>query len=223
MISKLLQIIAPHHCYGCNKTGVILCSNCKYDITSEPFSGCIVCRKPSTAGVCMACTNSFNKAWCVGERHDTLETIINAYKFDRLQSSYKILAELIDETMPVLPSNTLVVGIPTVPAHVRQRGYDHVDLIVKEFCKLRKLEKSPVLRRVTSTTQRGASRAQRLKHAKAAFEAKHALDDALPYLLIDDVVTTGATIEYAARALREAGATVVWVAVVARQPLDKHS
>ncbi|MET0980124.1 MAG: phosphoribosyltransferase family protein [Candidatus Saccharimonadales bacterium] len=39
-------------------------------------------------------------------------------------------------------------------------------------------------------------------------------------MLIDDVVTTGATIKYAAESLRQAGATQIWVAVIARQPLD---
>ncbi|MNH40046.1 DNA utilization protein GntX [compost metagenome] len=67
------------------------------------------------------------------------------------------------------------------------------------------------------TKQRDANRAVRAAQAKRAFKARSSTDSHC-YLLIDDVVTTGATIKYAAKALRDAGAKDVWVAAIARQP-----
>jgi len=68
--------------------------------------------------------------------------------------------------------------------------------------------------------QRHASAVERDRQAKAAFAVKGAITKHVPYVLVDDVVTTGATIKYAAQALLDAGASQVWVAVVARQTLD---
>lgn len=122
------------------------------------------------------------------------------------------------ETLPDLPPDTVVVPIPTITAHVRQRGYDHTLLMARYIAKRRQLQVEPLLRRVDSSVQHRANRQQRLLQARGAFEAtKSSLDASRPYLIIDDVVTTGATVHYAAQALRKAGARHVWVAAVARQ------
>ncbi|RYF28401.1 MAG: hypothetical protein EOO17_04860 [Chloroflexi bacterium] len=68
--------------------------------------------------------------------------------------------------------------------------------------------------------QRHATKSQRRKQASRAFTCKSELSTDTTYLLLDDVVTTGATMEYAAKCLRDAGAGDVWVAAIARQPLD---
>lgn len=60
-----------------------------------------------------------------------------------------------------------------------------------------------------------------MEQAKGAFTCKASLDTDVPYLLIDDIVTTNSTLRYAAQALKGGGASQVWVAVVAHQPLDK--
>jgi ComF family protein len=224
MIDELLQIVAPHHCYGCLKTGSVLCTDCKYNIVSEPFSGCIVCQKPTGAsGVCSGCKTSFGRAWCVTARVDTIEQLLNGYKFEREKSSYKILADILNEHLPDLShQDIVVVPIPTVSQHVRRRGYDHTRLIAQRFARLRnKKITTRLLRRKNAATQLGASRKNRIAQAKIAFTVEGGVSREKIYLLIDDIATTGSTLEYAARALKEAGALHVWVAVIARQPLDK--
>lgn len=71
--------------------------------------------------------------------------------------------------------------------------------------------------RRTSTKQRGASRRERIAQAKQAFRLISTIEPDRPYLIVDDIVTTGSTLKYAAQLLRDAGATEIWVAVVARQ------
>src|SRR3989344_1423885 len=222
MIDRLLGFVAPHHCCGCGKIGTLLCSNCEYDIISEPFETCVNCDRQlaSAKGVCQRCRVAYDRAWCVGRRHDTLQHIIGHYKFTNAKAAHHNLARLLDKRLPQLPSTTVVVPVPTVSLHIRQRGYDHMLLMAKTLSKLRGISVSTDLERQTSTKQRDATRSVRIKQAKAAFICCRPLDPDITYLLIDDVVTTGATVNYAAAALKAAGATKVWMATISRQPLD---
>lgn len=157
----------------------------------------------------------YQKAWCVGERAETLQLLVDDFKFNNAKAAYKPLAGLLDATLPVLPETTKIIPIPTVSAHIRQRGYDHAWLIARHLAQLRGLKvTTSILRRVANTTQRGNTRQNRQLQAASAFTCQTSLDPSIPYLVIDDVTTTGATLRYAAQALRAAGATSVWVAVV---------
>ena len=221
MVERLLQIIAPHYCYGCAKVGSILCANCKYDIADESNDVCIVCLVPTSVGVCISCRKSYSRAWFVGERHDVLRQVIDGFKFERVKSASRELADLLDSRLPSLPPQCVLVPVPTVTSHIRQRGYDHTLLIARHLGKARGLLVKQLLSRHHSEVQRGKSKQERFAHMSTAFGCKDTLDSAKVYIVIDDVVTTGATLRYAAEALVRAGAGDVWVAAVARQPLDK--
>jgi len=161
----------------------------------------------------------YERAWVVGERDGTLQRLVGLYKFERARSAYKALGDLLIETLPDLPANTIVVPVPTTPSRIRERGYDHILLIAKYVAKARGLECRQLIKRRTKTKQRQSTARQRITQAKLAFAVYEKLDTDIPYLLVDDVVTTGATIRYASQALRDAGAKHVWVAVIARQAL----
>ncbi len=223
MINKVLQLIAPHHCYGCQKTGSPLCINCKYDIEEDGFDGCIVCNRPSATGICTGCYSTYDKAWCVGDRSGTLERLIDAYKFERVKDASDPLAQLLESRLPVLPENVVIVPVPAIAKHIRQRGYDHTALIAKRLARKRSLPFRPALKRVDVSVQRGKNKKDRMRQAEQSFRCADTLDPGLIYLLVDDVVTTNATVRFGADALRKAGATSVWVAVLARQPLDKRA
>lgn len=151
---------------------------------------------------------------------ESLQQLVKQYKFHYAKAAARVLADLLLTRVSELPSNTVIVPLPTVSAHIRQRGYDHIDLIARRFAKKRQLKLQAAIERVGSDKQRGATRAQRIAQAKKAFRVQGALDPSVPYLLIDDVVTTGASLKYATLALYEAGAREIWVAAIARQPLD---
>lgn len=221
MLDKVLSQLAPHPCFECGKLGKALCDNCKYNIANEPFLGCIGCGRPSGArGVCETC-KFYDKAWCVGSRQEALRRLIDAYKFERMRIAHQDLAHLLADVLPVLPENTIIIPIPTVRRHVRQRGYDHTVLVAKQLAKLKNCSYAPILERKTQSVQRGASRSARIRQAKEAFTVGNTLSPDTPYLIIDDVVTTGSTLKYAAKILRDAGGRQVWVAAIARQPSTK--
>ncbi|MBC7764477.1 ComF family protein [Microbacteriaceae bacterium] len=161
----------------------------------------------------------YSRAWCVGERKDVLEKLLKSYKFERAKLAYLVIAELLDATIPILPDNTIVVSVPTIRTHIRRRGYDHAALIAKAFAARRKLPYKPILERLNDSVQLGTTKAVRRKQASVAYRA--VANNEPNILLIDDVFTTGATAFFAAKALRDAGTESVYMAVLARQPLEK--
>ncbi len=219
---QLSDTLAPHYCRSCGEIGAVLCPYCKYDIITEPYEICVVCNSPntSTESLCKSCQKPYQRLWCVGARSDVLRDLITDYKFNRNKATYQVLADLLNQRLPQLPEDTIVVPVPTVRSHVRQRGYDHCALIAEEFAKHRGLQYFTALQRINNEAQRGANRIERKTQASRAFTTKGALHSST-YLVIDDVLTTGATVEFAAKALKDVGATNVWVAVIAHQPLEK--
>lgn len=219
---SLSDLLAPHYCTACGQSGGVLCEYCKYDITNDSFANCVACLgiAPASGNLCKSCIVPYSRAWCVGSRSDSLELLINNYKFNRVSAADTVFADLLDNTLPQLPADTIVTFVPTIPSHIRQRGYDHAERIAKKFAKYRDLDCSRALDRVEFTHQRGAGRAERLANAKRGFRGGRVAQDAT-YLLIDDIYTTGATLHYASVALLEAGAAEVFIAAIARQPLEK--
>lgn len=218
MLKAVTNALMPHYCCSCGRVGAVLCEHCKYDIVSEPFERCLVCLGPTAphTQLCGSCHEPYTRAWCVGERTDALKTAIDLYKYKSVRAAAEPLVVLLDGAVPHLPPETRVVPVPTIAPHIRIRGYDHTALLAKHFAKRRGVGLSRELKRVTVSHQQGSSRHQRLAQARGAFRCD--VVEHVPYLLIDDVCTTGATLHYAAKALRDAGASEVYVAVLSRQP-----
>lgn len=221
MVDQLLSLLAPHPCYSCGRLGSILCDNCKYNIIDEHFNVCILCGCVcGVRGICGNCNPPFVRAICIGERTSELRVLIDAYKFENAKAAHKVLAQLLSERIGHFPSHLTIVPVPTVSSHIRQRGYDHTLLIAKRLAELQRLPlNTQILKRMTKTRQRGTTKKQRLAQAEEAFRATTRLDGGY-YVLVDDVITTGATLNSAAKILLDGGADEVWVAVIARQPID---
>ena len=133
-----------------------------------------------------------------------------------------MLGDTLAQCLPELPDAAVLVPIPTIAAHKRQRGYDHTKLMAAAIKRQRGGSVTSLLMRQTNSVQIGKGRAERLRQAHQAFtlNTKHRIDCDAPHIIIDDVYTTGATIEAAAKLLQSAGIKTIWVAVATRQPLD---
>lgn len=221
MINRLADIIAPDHCLECGFVGSVLCESCYYNITEERFGRCIACLKPNRAdGKCMSCNLPFSRAWTVGFREGTLETLVDVSKFESSRRGCKVQAHLLNDLLPQLPPKTVVVPIPTTRPHIRQRGYGHAEAIARQLSRYRDVPYRALLQRRNHSVQHGSSRRDRQKQAAQAYRTRGKLDEETTYLLVDDVYTTGFTAQYAAETLQKAGAGDVWLAVTSRQPLD---
>ena len=219
IVEHVLRIIAPHPCYGCGKVGTILCDNCKYDIIHEPFVGCFVCGKPQNDGICPIHDSFLEKIVIVSTRSGPLEETINTLKFSNVKGSARTLAELLDMVLPLLPASTQIVPVPTVRSHVRQRGYDQVELIAQHLANLRGYSVVRALKRIGNATQHTADRATRQLQSQDAFALNENSLGEGPVLILDDIITTGSTLLAAAKLLRN-HASPVLAAALAYQPLD---
>jgi ComF family protein len=156
----------------------------------------------------------------VGERDGVLQRLIGLYKFERAKEAYKQLGDLLHAALPDLPADTVIVPVPTTFSRIRERGYDHMLLIAQYAAKKRRLTCDQLLIRKNDTKQRHATAKVRNEQAANAFSVMKPINADVPYLILDDVMTTGATLKYAAKTLKDAGAKHVWVGVIARQALD---
>jgi ComF family protein len=176
----------------------------------------------SAAAVCYACQKQtvIEHVWLSGNYEGEYAAIIRQFKFNYVRAAAKPLAKLLASSLPELSSTTIIVPIPTVPSHVRQRGYDHVGLLAKELSVLVKRPVVRLLERRTSTRQVGVAKRQRLAQAVSAFyipDVAHCRD--ADVLLVDDVVTSGATLAAAASLLHQGGVRSINAVVIARQQL----
>jgi predicted amidophosphoribosyltransferase len=113
------------------------------------------------------------------------------------------------------PAIDLVTWAPTTRARLRSRGFDQAELLARAVAAVLHVPCRRLLRRHPGAAQTGRDALAR--HEGPGFEPRRRLAGSR-VLLVDDVVTTGATVAAAARALREAGATTVHVVAAARTP-----
>lgn len=171
--------------------------------------------------VCAACRphTAVDVAWIATEHHEAARELVRALKFARAQSGAQVAARLMHQLLPPFPPGAALVPLPTATARVRERGYDQALLITRHLARLRHVPCKPVLRRHGATRQVGASRTQRQQQLQTAFSLARPLP-AAHLILVDDVVTTGATIEAAARILKANGAHQVSAALFAQKTKD---
>lgn len=222
MIDLMLGAIAPHICYGCGFVGSPFCDSCMNDITEEDFGRCVWCMKPTSGDhQCRVCARrvSVQGAWTAGVRDRILLRVVDGYKFESCRGAAAPLTSLLDAVLPVFDDRLVVSWVPTAPAHIRERGFDHAALLARTFAKRRGYRARPLLVRTGSLTQHTLGKREREQAAREAFRIRpEARTVRTPVLLVDDILTTGATLRACVRELRAHDIDDVYIAVVCRQP-----
>lgn len=217
-LDTLIGLIAPHYCLSCGCQDALLCQGCASSIVGIP-ERCYRCHKLSDGyRTCKSCrSSSFLYAVLAAKPYDTVpKMLVGSLKFNGAQAAAADMARDMAAVLGIHDA-MYVVPVPTTTDRVRYRGYDQAVLLAKRLAALTGQRYDYALRRQGRKHQVGASRHIRLQQLKEAFyvpnpsaiRGKH-------ILLVDDVCTTGATLEAAARVLHAAGAARISAIVYAQ-------
>jgi ComF family protein len=188
---------------------------------------------PAAVGTCGACLRrppSVTRTVVALDYLSPWDGLIAGFKFRQRPGLATLFAQQLQRAVAqqALPEHGLVVPVPLSQARLRERGYNQAWEIARRLARRLNLPADPYsLRRIVDTPhQVGLPREQRLANVSRAFAVDPLCLDRIagrPVALVDDVMTTGATVEGAARALLQAGASSVQAWVVARAPGSRRA
>ena len=215
-ISAILNLVYPKNCFSCGKNGAYFCRSCLKNLEL------VLPPRQSLQGLC---SGGLDGLIAIGSSKN--KSLFKAIKFLKYNGIKEvafdlsgILAERIKSEIPDWKSGIIFSPIPLHPARERSRGFNQAELLAEATAeKLGVALKTGLLKKIKDTPPqaRTSSRKQRFENIRGSFEV--APDPVLKearIVLIDDVLTTGATMSEAASALKKAGAKIVIGAVAAR-------
>ena len=222
----LAAALFPPRCAACGRPGAAICQPCLATATPLPHPQCRQCTRPLTYGdQCARCRLEQRRINHLYVPYAYTPPILQAVHRFKYANKRYLAADLAALAMSALPPDLrvdLVVPVPLTPSRERQRGYNQGRLLATEVARRLdlQLDCDVLIRQRDTPPQTSLPRARRLDNVRGAFRALRKLSGAR-ILLVDDVTTTGATIEAATRALRRRGAVWVGALVLARTPEER--
>ena len=232
----LLHIFFPNTCYGCKrdlpwKQTEPLCCACQKAVQSVGSLYCLRCGKPLPDGGahCYQCRGSKAEHFkCKIIRSAVvfspqMRELIHCFKYADQPYLADFLAEWMNkewDKYPDLADAQLIIPVPLYKKKQKQRGYNQSELLARILAKKRNLplDTTSLIRSRNTPSQTKFGREGRLENMTGAFACINASAvKGKIVLLIDDVATTGATLEGCAQALKDSGAKKVIAYTLARE------
>lgn len=222
------RLLWPGRCLACGEAGtdaIELCSTC---LSGLPWLGpaCPCCALPlpgTGSGPCSACQAApppLTEVHAPCLYADPIDRLLPRFKFHHDLSAGRLLSQLMAEHCSALPRPDALVPVPLHRARLRQRGYDQALELTRPLAAALGIHlRTDLLQRVRATAQQTRLDASaRARNLHGAFRASALTAPPAHVVLVDDVMTTGATLHAAARALHQAGVGRVDAWICARAP-----
>ncbi len=223
---RALDLVFPPRCVACAAFGSFLCDACLSSAARAEPPRCPVCWMPSERleTVCRRCRRdqpAFEGARCPFVYDGVARRAVHALKYDGVSAVAPTMAAAMAACLrDWAPPIAAVVPVPLVGARRRSRGYNQSELLAREVARdagLPVLARALRRRRAAPPQARSADEAARRANVAGAFAADASRLPAGGILLIDDVMTSGATLDACGAALRSAGSGPVFALTFARE------
>jgi ComF family protein len=223
VIDSFLNLLFPVSCVVCaspvleRKWGAA-CLDCWSSLVPVPPPICPQCGDPAPAieglcGLCRTSEHAFDFARSALLFTETLREIIHHLKYSDRVSLAKPLGDLLKKCLDREPfTGSLIVPVPLHRKRARIRGYNQAELIALRLG--RPVALGLLRRRKNTPSQTGLSRSERKRNLAGAFEVRREITGGV--VVVDDVYTTGSTMNEIAKTLKRAGAERVEILTVAR-------
>jgi ComF family protein len=198
-----------------------LCDGCRgrieqYLAETQELESCDFCGKPliSEKGRCLECRRvdpgAYDRAVVLFPYSGKYRKLLSSYKFDKHISLGNFFVEIMGKALEKkgLPVETAIVPVPPRPGKIRKTGWDQVEYLARLLEKGKFFFVSRCLKRLKSKTQKGLDRKSRQTNLKGRIIPRK--QSPKTAVIIDDVITTGSTLDACALALKEAGAQTVY-------------
>lgn len=216
-----INLLIPAVCTSChyklNCEQSLLCEDCLAKIKLIEDNICPKCGSALEAGVCLACRQEdfdFDLARAVFCYEEPLSSLVHNLKYRGHTGGAKFLAVAMAayiQAQPCYQNCDYLVAVPLHPVRKRERGYNQSELIARKVASLTGIKYLKAVQRTRYTaSQTLLHRNERLQNLKAAFRATNkAALSGKSLILLDDVFTTGTTLNEISKTLHAAGATTV--------------
>ena len=220
----LLDFVFPPLCLGCGEfaeNSELVCERCRDDIDTFSQPICLNCWQSISSGSkCRACGEEGFTLFAYGDYTDPLKQVVIQYKFKGMTSVARIFASDIHQVfgeavMKLAPD--YLVPIPLHSSREYRRGYNQAEILADELGRLLDIPVATdlIYRTKRRTPQSRLSEAARERNIKGVFEVPEAPEPRETLILVDDVVTSGSTVQEAKRVLEVAGYVVPAVISIA--------
>jgi predicted amidophosphoribosyltransferase len=221
MLRSLLSAVVPPVCAGCRAplrgAAEVVCAACRRALPWLHGRRCPRCALAlGRAHACPAAGQAFTAAYAPVAYAGVARDLVGALKFAHARPLAGVMAAHIAAGMPPgTCDGATLVAVPAHPARARARGYDQAALLAAALARRTGAPVArPLRRRGPPLRQLGASRAERLEQGRIDVRARGPVPARV--VLVDDVHTTGATLDACARALRAAGCVEITALTWAR-------